>query len=627
MTLVRRTRAVRLVLALLAVAGPSSLAAQGHPPIKKPPVKADTSAVAHSDSTKAAKADTSAKADTTKADTAQVLPHPLLPVVTPQNPPGPMPPGERYIFTRDSLVWTQALSLADLLATIPGTYVARGGFLAMPQPVIYGGRGTDGIEIYWDGVPMTPLGPDSTAIDPGHISLFYLDRVEVIVLPAGLRVYLTSARQGRPHARSTLRIVSGSNKTGGYAGLFQDRFPSGLGLNLGADFLGAEATNAQGGPVSGGNTNQWFDIWGKADWTPTPTLSASYQVRRQNYQRDVVGADNGAPLVPAQKGTRTDAIVQLAASTRPNHFGPGIVAGLATSAWTKDSSTGDRRMHQAFLTLGYRGASSTLELTGRTSDLYTTAEGSARIGWTPFRGLALSGDARLARHTGERTSRAVHGALGLYGGPFSLVGEAAVAKAVAVPAFLSDTAVKTRDLALRAGFVTRPLNVHVTLQRRDGYVPHPLDAFPQIVDLGTSVPYTYLVTDVHLRPFRPLTLSAWYANPMHGAQAAFEPPHHLRGEITFRSKFWRTFRSGAFDLEIQGAVESWNAGFAGRGGTSGTFALPAGTLTEIFIQFEVAGFKGFWDLRNANNAKATFVPNVPYIRNGQSFGVKWVFTN
>ncbi|MGH7673205.1 MAG: TonB-dependent receptor plug domain-containing protein, partial [Gemmatimonadales bacterium] len=129
-----------------------------------------------------------AQADTTRDSTAagaptaardtlpKILPTFALPV-----PAGPLPRGARYTFTADSLLFTSARSLSDLLAHIAGVYVARGGWFGQAEPVQYGGRGPAALEVYWDGVPYLPLGRDSIYLDPARIPLAPLERVDVIV--------------------------------------------------------------------------------------------------------------------------------------------------------------------------------------------------------------------------------------------------------------------------------------------------------------------------------------------------------------------------------------------------------------------------------------------------------------
>src|SRR5439155_19860638 len=158
--------------------------------------------------------------DTTRRDTTAVrdtTPR-LLPAFAAPLPAGPIPRGTRYSFPIDSLVFTNVRTLSDLLAHVPGVYVARGGYYGQAEYVMYGGRGPGGLEIYWDGVPYLPLGRDSVYVDPARIPLAPLERVDVVVLPAQLRVYLVSARQQSTVPTSEIRILSGEASNQGYRG-------------------------------------------------------------------------------------------------------------------------------------------------------------------------------------------------------------------------------------------------------------------------------------------------------------------------------------------------------------------------------------------------------------------------
>src|SRR5439155_439649 len=131
----------------------------------------------------------------------------------------------------DSFAFSNAQTLADLLAHIPGVYVARGGMYGQAEVVLYGGRGPAGVEVYWDGVPYLPLGRDSVYLDLGRISLAPLERVDVLVLPATLRVYLVTARQQSTATASQVRIATGQARTANYRGSYERRWRSGLGLS------------------------------------------------------------------------------------------------------------------------------------------------------------------------------------------------------------------------------------------------------------------------------------------------------------------------------------------------------------------------------------------------------------
>jgi len=243
-------RASLLVLALL----PAALAAQ-----------VDTAGRAR------AARDTSAR-DTTARDTTPIL----LPTFEPAIMSGPLPLGTRYTFTSDSLLLSYARTLSDLLVHIPGVFVARGGWYGEPEIVLYGGRGPASLEVYWDGVPMLPLGRDSVYLDPARIPLGPIERADVIVLPASLRVYLVTAQHRSTTPRTQIGIITGQQDIADYRAGYATRTRSGFGISMLADW-------ASIGVGSSDHTSPPFgtsDIWLKADYVPEGgRVGASFQVR------------------------------------------------------------------------------------------------------------------------------------------------------------------------------------------------------------------------------------------------------------------------------------------------------------------------------------------------------------
>lgn len=541
----------------------------------------------------------------------------------PQVPPGPLPPGARVIFTRDSILWAGAHTLADLLGTIPGVYIARAGFLGLPEYVQYAGRGGAALEVFWDGLPLEPLGTDSLFTDPGRIAITYLARVDVEVLPGRLRVHLVSERHNRVAPRSVVRIMSGSFSTGAYAGVYQQRWPSGVALDLAGDFLG---TDGASGP---GRSDQRFDLWAKIGWHPSDRVGVSYQVRRQGHDRSLVTDRAGGVAVPRSDGARTDFLLTLAAATEPRGLGLRADFGVAASAWSPDSgfAVGGQNLRQAFAGVRYLRPTWSAEVRGRMADRRTPYQLEGRIGWVPLPGLVLSGDAGWRRHDGDRTSIHLHGAVGLYRGPVSLVAEMTRRDAVPVPVLRDAPPLETTDRALRFALDTQPLSGQVAVVRRDAFQPVPPPDLPILPALASTPAATYVVTAVQLRPRGGLTVSGWYSDPVEGGTADLQPPRHARAEVVLRSKFWRTFRSGAFDVKLRLAVESWSTGRAGRDGSGTPIALPGATFWEALIQFQIVGFTGFWNLRNARLSNAEYVPGLVYPGNAQTFGVRWEFSN
>jgi hypothetical protein len=538
----------------------------------------------------------------------------------------------RYTFTRDSLLWSNSLTLADLLKVIPGVYVARAGFIGQPEFVMYGGRGGAAIELYWDGMPLPPVGPDSLFHDLGRVNLTYLERIDVEVLPTTLRIFVASKTHGQLQPYTFLRVMRGDLNTAAYAGVFQKRWRSGLGLDLAADFVGSDGASGTG------REDNTFDVWARLEWLPTARSGASYQIRRQRHDRDPVGSP---PTVTERFGSRTDLILKFFSGTRDDGLGLRADGLIASSTWSTDSLTADvpdQRVRQAGLRLRYMRPSWKAEVSGRLGDTRVTTEVQGRVGWVPLPWVVLSADARWQRHEMDRTSLVAYGTLGLFWGPFTLVGGVQYSEAVQAPALVSDSAQQTLDGLVRAGISTLPFSGHVALVRRDAFRPLAFPELPVIPAFDSITEATYMEADIKIRTSRALSLDAWYSAPVRGGPtdwppgvplqvANLQPPSHLRAQITFRSKFWRTFRSGSFDFKVQVAMESWSGGTAGIDASGVPIELPGATFYEAFLQVQLSGFQLFWDFRNAYNSPTPYVPGLAYPKSVQTFGVKWEFIN
>jgi hypothetical protein len=581
--------------------------------------------------TTAARTDTAAVSqDTTRADSLSLPRVVTVPTPQPAVPAGPLPPGTRYSFTQDSILWTNSVTLADLLKDIPGVYVVRAGYIGQPEFISYGGKAGASIELYWDGMEMPPVGPDSLFQDLARINLNYLDRVDVQVLPSTLRIYLVSRSYDRLEPFTHLRVMRGDYNTAAYAGVFQKRWPSGIGLNLAGDVVSSDGAS---GPS---RSDQTFDLWGRLEWFPTSRSGATYQIRRQRHDRDAVGTE-----VLERFGTRTDFILTFFAGTRDDGLGLRVDGMIGSSSWSSDSTipdVPDQTVRQARLRLRYQRPSWATEIAGRIGDARVTSELTGRLGWMPLPGVVLSADGRWQKHPGNRTSIRGYGTLGLFRGPFSLVGAVEFADAVEAPALIADTAQRTLDPMVKFGFSTFPISVNAALVKREAFLPYPFPDLPVIPSFDSSAEATYVVADVRFRTSRALTFEAWYSTPVRGGRpetvseaplqaADFQPPNHARAQITFRSKFWRTFRSGTFDFKVQVAMESWSTGTAGLDDAGEPIVLKGATFYQAFLQLQIGGFRIFWDFRNAYNSPDPYVPGLTYPPSVQSFGVKWQFVN
>ncbi len=559
--------------------------------------------------------------DTTARDTTAAL----LPTFAPAVPSGPLPPGTRWSFDADSLVFSNIYTLSDLLAHLPGVFVARGGFYGQTEPVFFGGRGARGLEIYWDGVPYLPLGRDSVLLDPARISLAPLERVEVEPLPAGLRVYLVPERPRSTVPRSAVGVVTGDINIARYAGSFFRRWRSGLGLSLVADWNthdGARGTSS--------SPFRTVDLWLKAEYVPNPRMGVSYQILSSSWRRSASGS-NGR--VDPWELKRQDRMLRVFFAARDDGLGPRFQATLAHSATDaevlRDTAAPARTITQAQLEAGQVWRRAQLALTARFADHHRPDELEARGSWVPIAGLTVAADARHARNGLDRPGDRAHLAAGVelpWG--FSAHGDLVAARETPAVALSTAPPQKTTDLSGAVRWTHRLATLELGRGRRSAFTPA---GGPQglktVGGLGATPSTDYVKAQVVLRPVSSVQLAATYFDPVRGG-GDFEPPHHARVSAAFFSKFWRVFRSGTFALRGEFALESWSGGLGGLDTlTGGQLRLTGSTFAETNIEMQIGDVTILWIIRNVNGMRNGYVPGLPYPHVVRFYGVRWTFFN
>jgi len=596
-----------LVLALL----PAALAAQVDSTRRDTTVARDTSA-----------RDTTAARDTTTV---------LLPTFEPAIMPGPLPKGTRYTFTLDSILLSSARTLSDLLVHIPGVFVARGGWYGAPEIVLYGGRGPASLEIYWDGMPMQPLGRDSIYLDPARIPLGPIERVDVIMLPAALQVFLVTS-QYRPTApRTQVGVVSGRQDIADYRAGYATRTRSGFGVSMLADW-------ASIGTGQLGNTTPPFgtsDIWVKADYVPPGgRVGASFQVSSSSWHR--ASADSVAGVgtttivgVDGWRQDRRDRLFRLFVAERDDGLGWRLTTALSTSAISHDTLVPRRNESLASVEVSQTWRSANVSALARFGAAGAPRQYEARAGWMPIRPITFAGTFRQSFYVGHRYGWRVNGTAGLTL-PLGFSARADVSWQEDAQAALvtTDPMHRTLDVAGWVGFENRLISVEVGRGRRDPYAPLGFAVGIKSVDSLSPTPRTEFVAahaTLHIAPG--VTLSGWYFDPVVGG-GDFEPPRHARVAATFYSKFWRVFKSGIFALRGEVAMESWSRStLGGLDSTGAALGMTGSSFVDTQLEMQLAGVTLFWSVTNINIMRSSYVTGLGYPKSVQQYGARWFFTN
>jgi hypothetical protein len=572
-----------------------------------------------------------AQADTTQRDTtaaSDTTPPPdttavLLPSFDPAIAPGPLPKGARYTFTADSLLFLSSRTLSDLLTHIPGVYVARGGWYGQAEIPLYGGRGPAGLEVFWDGVPVMPLGRDSIYLDPARIALAPFERVDVIVLPATLQVYLVTAAHHSTDPRTQVGVLTGRQNIAGYRAGYATRTRSGFGVSLVADWSSMGV-----GPLS--NTTTSFgtsDLWLKADYVPPGgRVGASFQMAGSSWHRAKATDDR----VDGWRQERRDRVLRVFLAQRDDGLGWRITGTLASSGLSHDSLVGNRSVSTATIEARLTSRRATIAGTARFGAGGAPHQFEGRAGWMPpLAPITVAGAFRQSVYADGRMGVRAYGTAGLalpFG--FSARAEAVWQKDVQSALVTTDDLQEPLAVAGWVRFDHPRLTVEVGRGRRDPFAPLGFARGIKTVDSLNPTPLTeFIAAHGTVQVVPGLQISGWYFDPVTGG-GDFEPPHHGRVSATFQSKFWRVFKSGIFALRAEVAMESWSKwGLGGLDSLGNQRAMGGASFVDTNLQIQLAGVTLFWTIQNINIMRASYVEGLGYPKASQSYGARWYFTN
>ncbi len=156
-----------------------------------------------------------------------------------------------------------------------------------------------------------------------------------------------------------------------------------------------------------------------------------------------------------------------------------------------------------------------------------------------------------------------------------------------------------------------------------GLAPQPYLTVPGLAETPST---TWLTLGGKLAPVPWLILEGRYGNPASGTPNG-NPPTHFVTTATIRSKFIRTFSSGAFDLKAQVGLESWGDGVLGLDASDAPITIPGATFLRAYLELAIGSFRFYYDRMNLAGSDATYLPGFVIPAYGSTYGVRWSFVN
>lgn len=140
----------------------------------------------------------------------------------------------RWHWTGTALRGAGAITLADLLARIPGATAMRANWIPAPQYIAWNGD-AGRVRVFLDGIELDAIDPrNGQVLDLSKLPIWQLEEVAVEPAPGELRVHLRTWRVEKTIPYSQTDIVTGSEQTNLYRGYFGKRLHNGGAFQLGA---------------------------------------------------------------------------------------------------------------------------------------------------------------------------------------------------------------------------------------------------------------------------------------------------------------------------------------------------------------------------------------------------------
>lgn len=205
-------------------------------------------------------------------------------------------------WTRDSILATGAITLADLLDRVPGMATLRTTWLGMPSFGAYLGD-VSRVRIFLDGLELDPTEPRAGgAVDLMRLPIWLLEELRIEQTAAEVRVHARTWDVERTTPYSRADVATGDQDTDVFRFFFGRRFGNGLGVQAAADQYSTT-------PDRIGETTSQTSLFARLGWA-LREWKADAVVLRQTPRRGLLLNDDEGERIPPIDLTRTEAYLR-----------------------------------------------------------------------------------------------------------------------------------------------------------------------------------------------------------------------------------------------------------------------------------------------------------------------------
>lgn len=546
----------------------------------------------------------------------------------------------RLRFSREEILSSGAVNLADLLDRVPGVTTYRSGWIAGVHAASFAGD-TRRLRLFVDGVEMDAIEPrNGGALDLTDVQLWTLDELIVERAAGEVRVWMRTWTVERTTPYTRADILTGDLNTNAFRGLFARRWRNGVLLQLGGQQMATQSgrvnavTGAQRSTGRSDGTVQAF--MARIGWSKR-RVSVDLFANATGRERDPHTARAGFTDLLAYKGSRRDAYLRLGYGDTLRGFWSQAIVGVVR---TRLEGVGDptaetdtsvvvktdtiRGRTQQLLAAGYRTSRWSVSMTDRVRPIGGTAFHApavrGRLGGSRYAigAFAEQNEADSTRRvdlsaraqpfswlilTGAQSSRAPDSATGRVGG-----------------------STRRAEAALKVG----------RLWLGGGVIQDDANQFDSPVILGTPAA---LLSSVDARGVLVSATGRLYKDVRVDVQAIQwdgsqynRPQMHVRTEVALISDWRRRFPRGEFSInariwhELRGGVPFFYGTAAGKSTPDVRRTERANVMTGL-LELRLQRATLFYQYRNLTGGAYEQIRGITMPPAVQIYGVRWEFWN
>ena len=528
--------------------------------------------------------------------------------------------GEPYRWSREELLASGAMTLADLLERVPGATGFRTAWFVDQQSASYLGDFAR-VRVFIDGLPFAPPDRDGgRVLDLTAIQLWAFEGCVIERGAAELRIYLRSWRYDKTIPDSRVDVFTGDQDVNLFRGFFAQRFGPGLGIQVAGENLSLSNTR------TGGDGSRRAGLirlgWAAGRWSVDVMHLFADNIRNSQLRQNPFD-----PIPALHPGTSQS---YLRAGWGDPDAGSWLQAMAATTNFAQQSAELNATVRDTNRIFDARSAMYVLQ--GGTAWGGLRVSGGLR--WHSVRGISFTSPHLRASY--ERTWLALsayaersredsttHGDVSVRVLPRSWL---ALTASYGGSGVGNLTGGRVRGYASRAevGLRVRPdlwLSGGV-LARDSAWLKAPVRFDTTLSEgLGKPIQGTFirlrgrLYSDI----FADVTGMSW------DLPGTYRPRYQARTEIFLHTRWLSRFKSGAFGLLASVAHEYREPVVFPRDST----ATVSGFSRTVNARLEIRILSGTlsWQLRNLVGELQNQVPGALLPRSVSVYGIRWEFRN